>query len=189
MPDSFQSRIPTLSEAELRRYAEQPLGYRTEAVLAALAELARRGQGLPESQIQAIQAQLTQRDAARLAEAPWRRHLGQDPVTRRTRVTRVTALILGVGLGLAASLWVLTPPPAPNPLGLEPEDSKKYLRQMEMIGGKANVVASQLQAWFDSLWHGRGLPRTVAVLTVVLAGTFWFSTHPGPPEVRPSSEP
>ncbi|MEI6593306.1 MAG: hypothetical protein WCL47_08690 [Holophagaceae bacterium] len=189
MPDSFQSRIPTLSEAELRRYAEQPLGYRTEAVLAALAELARRGQGLPESQIQAIQAQLTQRDAARLAEAPWRRHLGQDPVTRRTRVTRVTALILGVGLGLAASLWVLTPPPAPNPLGFEPEDSKKYLRQMEMIGGKANVVASQLQAWFDSLWHGRGLPRTVAVLTVVLAGTFWFSTHPGPPEVRPSSEP
>ena len=189
MPDSFQSRIPTLSEAELRRYAEQPLGYRTEAVLAALAELARRGQGLPESQIQAIQAQLTQRDAARLAEAPWRRHLGQDPVTRRTRVTRVTALILGVGLGLAASLWVLTPPPAPNPLGFEPEDSKKYLRQMEMIGGKANVVASQLQAWFDSLWHGRGLPRTVAVLTVVLAGTFWFSTHPGPPEVRPPSEP
>ena len=189
MPDSFQSRIPTLSEAALRRYAEQPLGYRTEAVLAALAELARRGQGLPESQIQAIQAQLTQRDAARLAEAPWRRHLGQDPVTRRTRVTRVTALILGVGLGLAASLWVLTPPPAPNPLGFEPEDSKKYLRQMEMIGGKANVVASQLQAWFDSLWHGRGLPRTVAVLTVVLAGTFWFSTHPGPPEVRPSSEP
>ena len=189
MTDSFLSRIPTLSEAELRRYAEQPLGYRSEAVLAAVAELARRGQALPEGQVQVIQAQLSQRDAAKDAEAPWRRHLGQDPVTRRTRVTQVTALILGMGLGLAATLWVLTPPPAPNPLGFEPEDSKKYLRQMEMIGGKANVVASQLQAWFDSLWHGRGLPRTVAVLTVVLAGTFWFSTHPGPPEVRPPSQP
>jgi len=189
MPDSFQSRIPTLSEAELRRYAEQPLSYRTDAVLAAVAELARRGQALPAGQVETIQAQLTQRDAARLAEAPWRRHLGQDPVTRRTRVSRVTVVILGVGLGLAASLWVLTPPPAPNPLGFEPEDSKKYLRQMEMIGGKANVVASQLQTWFDGQWHGRGLPRTVALLTVVLAGTFWFSTHPGPPEVRPPSEP
>ena len=104
-------------------------------------------------------------------------------------MSRVTVVILGVGLGLAASLWVLTPPPAANPLGFEPEDSKKYLRQMEMIGGKANVVASQLQTWFDGLWHGRGLPRTVAVLTVVLAGTFWLSTNPGPPEVRPPSQP
>ena len=189
MPDSFQSRIPTLSEAELRRYAEQPLSYRTDAVLAAVAELARRGQALPAGQVETIQAQLTQRDAAKVAEAPWRRHLGQDPVTRRTRVTRVTALILGVGLGLAARLWWLAPPPAANPLGFEPEDSKKYLRQMEMIGGKANVVASQLQTWFDGLWHGRGLPRTVAVLTVVLAGTFWLSTNPGPPEVRPPSQP
>ncbi len=189
MPDSFQSRIPTLSEAELRRYAEQPLSYRTDAVLAAVAELARRGQALPAGQVETIQAQLTQRDAARLAEAPWRRHLGQDPVTRRTRVTRVTVVILGVGLGLAARLWWLAPPPAANPLGFEPEDSKKYLRQMEMIGGKANVVASQLQTWFDGLWHGRGLPRTVAVLTVVLAGTFWLSTNPGPPEVRPPSQP
>ncbi len=189
MPDSFQSRIPTLSEAELRRYAEQPLSYRTDAVLAAVAELARRGQALPAGQVETIQAQLTQRDAARLAEAPWRRHLGQDPVTRRTRVSRVTVVILGVGLGLAARLWWLAPPPAANPLGFEPEDSKKYLRQMEMIGGKANVVASQLQTWFDGLWHGRGLPRTVAVLTVVLAGTFWLSTNPGPPEVRPPSQP
>ena len=189
MPDSFLSRIPTLSEAELRRYAEQPLGYRTEAVLAAVAELEHRGQALPEGHVHSIQAQLIQRDAARVAEAPWRRRLGQDPVTRRARVTRLTALILGLGLGLATSLWVLTAPPAPNALGYEPEDSKKYLRQMEMIGGKANVVASQLQTWFDSLWHGRGLARTVAVLTVVLAGTFWFTTHPGPPEVRPPSEP
>ncbi|MCX6548803.1 MAG: hypothetical protein NTW40_12305 [Acidobacteria bacterium] len=189
MPDSFQSRISTLSEAELRRYAEQPLSYRTDAVLAAVAELARRGQALPAGQVETIQAQLTQRDAARLAEAPWRRHLGQDPVTRRTRVSRVTVVILGVGLGLAARLWWLAPPPAANPLGFEPEDSKKYLRQMEMIGGKANVVASQLQTWFDGLWHGRGLPRTVAVLTVVLAGTFWLSTNPGPPEVRPPSQP
>ncbi len=189
MPDSFQSRIPTLSEAELRRYAEQPLSYRTDAVLAAVAELARRGQALPAGQVETIQAQLTQRDAAKVAEAPWRRHLGQDPLTRRTRVSRVTVVILGVGLGLAARLWWLAPPPAANPLGFEPEDSKKYLRQMEMIGGKANVVASQLQTWFDGLWHGRGLARTVAVLTVVLAGTFWFSTHPGPPTVRPPSEP
>ena len=45
-------------------------------------------------------------------------------------------------------------------------DSKRYDYAMERIGGKSNAVASEFREWFDSLWHGRKLARTVVVLSV-----------------------
>ena len=78
-----------------------------------------------------------------------------------------------------------TPVPA-NPLGYDPEDSKQYLREMEVYGGKANVLVSEFSQWFESLWHGRQLAFTVAGLTVVLLLCFWIASIPLPPRVGPA---
>ncbi|MGE5715429.1 MAG: hypothetical protein ACM369_02170 [Acidobacteriota bacterium] len=67
--------------------------------------------------------------------------------------------------------------------GFEFENSKKYLRELEVYGGKANVLATQFRHWFDGLWHGRSLAFTVAVISVFLALAYKFFATPLPPEV------
>jgi hypothetical protein len=50
-----------------------------------------------------------------------------------------------------------------------PEDSRKYLHDMEMYGGKANVLTAELTRWFSGLWQGKSLAYTVAVISALLA--------------------
>jgi len=47
--------------------------------------------------------------------------------------------------------------------------TKKSLRDMEVIGGKANVLASELIDWFNGLWHGQTLAYTVAFITIAIS--------------------
>jgi len=44
--------------------------------------------------------------------------------------------------------------------------SKREILQMERIGGKANVLASELRQLFFELWHGQKLAFTLAYLSV-----------------------
>jgi hypothetical protein len=90
---------------------------------------------------------------------------------------------LGVFLaGMAASvgIYATAKPPPPNPFGYD-SGEKAYLRQMEVIGGKANVLAAELREWFDGLWHGKNLAYTTAAFTVLVSLVLWlFATHPLP---------
>jgi len=176
MTDSFHARLPTLADTDLRRYLEHPLGYKTEAVEAALSELSRRGHAIPDGDLARIRHTLHQRDTARQAELePGPSGLfGATPETRLTRIRRITTGILAAGLGGATLIYLTAAPRAANPLGYEPEDTKKYLRELEVYGGKVNVLATELRRWFEGLWHGRSLAFTVACLTVLLAICFWF---------------
>ncbi len=96
-------------------------------------------------------------------------------------VKAVTAAVLVVGLLSALVIYVTARPVPGNPLG-EPEDSRKYLRDMEVYGGKANVLAAEVRSWFSGLWHGRNLAFTVAVLTILAALAFLFLAMPLPDE-------
>jgi hypothetical protein len=106
-------------------------------------------------------------------------------MTPEARLRFGTVAILVLGFVSAIVIYVTAAPPPPNPLGYEPEDTKKYVRDMEMYGGKSNLLAGELREWFDSLWHGKRLAFTVAVLTVVAAAAFAFFAVPLPPEVEP----
>jgi len=176
MADSFHARIPTLSDADLRRYLEQPLAFKTAAVEAALAELRQRGHAVPDGDLTRITQALRERDAAEEAalEPGPDSLLGASPEARRVRIRRITAGILAAGFGAATLIYVTATPQAANPLGYEPENTKRYLRQLEVVGGKANVVATEFQRWFEGLWQGRSLAFTVAWLTLLLAAGFWF---------------
>jgi hypothetical protein len=95
------------------------------------------------------------------------------------RVRLVKRLILACGLAGAVVIWLVNAPP-PD-LGPDLESSKVYLRQMEVVGGTANVLASEFRNWFAGLWHGRTLAYTVAVLTVLVAFVYDFFAMPLPP--------
>ena len=91
-------------------------------------------------------------------------------VGRRLRL--IAGAILIVGLAGAAGIYVSS---TGEVEGYQPEETKQYLRTLELYGGKANVLATELSERFGSLWHGRRLAYTVGCATVLLAGAFWLA--------------
>jgi len=91
------------------------------------------------------------------------------------RLRFVGAVILVLGLASAIWIYLAAAPATGDALGYNPEESKQYLRTMELYGGKANVLAAELRQWFEGLWHGTRLAYTVACATVLFAGVFWFA--------------
>jgi len=79
-----------------------------------------------------------------------------------------------LGIGLAIVLYVTAASPSPHPLGYDPFTSKKYVRGLELYGGKINVLAVELHQWLASLWRGKALAYTIAVLTLTLSALLWF---------------
>jgi len=47
--------------------------------------------------------------------------------------------------------------------------SKGYVLEVQRYGGNAAVIAVKFDRWFASLWHGKNLAYTLAILTVGLA--------------------
>jgi len=95
---------------------------------------------------------------------------------QRRRIIAITIALLGFG---SALVIFLTAPPD-EPLAWDPMQSKQYLRQLEVIGGKSAVFGAELQQWFSSLWHGEQLGYTVAFLTLVVLGIYLFASRPLP---------
>ena len=59
---------------------------------------------------------------------------------------------------------------------IAPEDTKQYLRELELYGGTANVLADEFRQWFAGLWRGKSLAATITCFTVIIsAGMFYVS--------------
>ncbi len=99
----------------------------------------------------------------------------------RRRHGLVAAAILMGGLVAAVAVYI-TADAAPADLPeLSPDTSKKYLRDLELYGGTANVLAVQLETWLQSLWRGRRLAYTVAAISLAVALGYFFFTVALPP--------
>ncbi len=94
----------------------------------------------------------------------------------------IIATILILGLGSAILIYLFAEPVPGSPLGYEPEESKRYVHDMLLYGGKANLLASEFIQWFDGLWHGKRLAFTLACITLLLAGAFLYVGAPLPPD-------
>ena len=103
-------------------------------------------------------------------------------LTPEERIRAGTRAILVLGFAAAVVIYLTARIPPENPLGYDPLDTKKYLHDLEVYGGKANVIAAQFRDWFDGLWHGKQLAFTVVVITVIAAGAFKFFATPLPPD-------
>ncbi len=93
---------------------------------------------------------------------------------RDTHLYVITAVILLVGLGCAGLIYLSTDASPDVLSGNEPEYSKMYNHDLELYGGKANVLASEFSRWFAGLWHGRSLACTVAFITFFSALGFFL---------------
>ncbi|HEY1251875.1 MAG TPA: hypothetical protein VGH97_11855 [Thermoanaerobaculia bacterium] len=106
--------------------------------------------------------------------------LVDDPgVATRRRIRLVTRAILAVGFTAALAVYVIA--------GVRPEDplneqltSKKYLHDLEVYGGKANVLAAEFREWFAGIWYGKNLAFTIAALTLLTALVYRFFATPLP---------
>ena len=90
------------------------------------------------------------------------------------KINQVTVLLLVIGFGSALVIYLTTQAADADPLLNDPLATKKYLRELQRIGGTANVVAAEFQDWFAGLWHGEKLAETVAILTVGVTLVFRF---------------
>jgi hypothetical protein len=176
MPETFHTRIPTLSDSELEEYWRNYSRFEREAVEAALAELGKRGHGLSDGEIAAIRAKMRKRETGVSDQDPGQNNqviLNRCRMGQR-QIRQIVATLLALGLGSALTIYLTAGPTPADPLGYDPLNTKKYLRELELYGGKANVLSVELRQWFSGLWHGRTLAATVAVLTISLAFAFWF---------------
>lgn len=102
----------------------------------------------------------------------------EKPHDRQTRLYLVAATILLVGLGSAVLIYLTAGNVSDNPLGLDPEDSRKYLHDLELYGGKMNVLVSEFMQWFGGLWHGRPLAFMVGGTTLgIVASVLLFANE------------
>lgn len=100
-------------------------------------------------------------------------------VISRGALRRLTVAILAVGFGSAIAIYFLAGPPPANPLGYDPLQDKRYVHELELYGGEANVLAEEFRDWFVGLWQGQQLGVTIAVLTVLaVLAVRYFGTLP-----------
>ena len=84
------------------------------------------------------------------------------------------AIILLIGLAASAVIYLKTADVTDTGMGSEVEQSKQYMRDLELYGGKMNVLAVELSKWFNGLWHGRSLAYTLGCLTILISSLLFF---------------
>ncbi len=107
---------------------------------------------------------------------------------KRKCLSLASVLILLFGLGGAVLIYQTAINNPGRILGYEegngsaypvaPEDSKMFLRDLELYGGKANVFGYKLRLWFTGLWHGKSLAVIVGCVTILVSfGLFRAANH------------
>ena len=99
----------------------------------------------------------------------------------------ISAIILVVGLSSAMLIYRAAENHPKGVLRYEeeggsvypimPGESKKYLRDMELYGGKANVIADEFRHWVVGLWHGKSLAYTVACIAIVISFVVFYAAN------------
>ena len=118
-------------------------------------------------------------------------------ITGKTRLYLIAAVILVIGLGGAVPIYLAADNNPDRVLGYEiiggkaypimPEDSKVYMHDLELYGGKANVLAAEFLSWFGGLWRGKSLAFTVAFLTIIVSFGFFIVANHLPSGTEPGA--
>jgi hypothetical protein len=98
----------------------------------------------------------------------------------QTRLYIVAASILLIGLGSATLIYLTAENASDSTLVHDFENSKRYRHDLEVIGGKMNVVMDQFFRWFGGLWCGRSLAFTVAWISIFLSLGFFIFAYRWP---------
>ncbi len=109
---------------------------------------------------------------------------------RRTGLNLTGILTLLIGLLSAGLIYRTAENGSRDVLGYEqgsgsvyplrPEDSRKYVRDLELYGGKANVLADEFRRWFAGLWRGKSLAFTIGGITIFLSLAIFYTANHAP---------
>ena len=99
----------------------------------------------------------------------------------RSRHLLIAAAIVLAGGVAATVVYLRAVDEAPAPMEFSATTSKQYRHDLEVFGGTANVLSAQFMDWFNSLWHGRSLAYTVAVIAAFAALAYLFVTEVAAP--------
>jgi hypothetical protein len=122
---------------------------------------------------------------------------------QRTFLNLLSIFILVLGLGSAALIYVRAGNNPYGALGYEvidgniypvmPEDSKIYRHNLEVYGGKLNVMMDDFRRWFVRLWQGQSLAFIIACTSIIISFGFYYAanylTQPLQPEVKNEDDP
>jgi hypothetical protein len=105
----------------------------------------------------------------------------------RTCLNLISAIILVAGLSSAALIYQRAGNDPYGALGYEvvngtrypimPEDSKLYRHNLEVYGGKFNVIMDDFRRWFVGLWHGKSLALIIACTTIIISFGFFYTAN------------
>jgi hypothetical protein len=108
-------------------------------------------------------------------------------INLQTRLYLIAVIILIVGLSSAILIYKTAKNNSDNSSGYEiesgnvypnmPEDSKMYRHDLELYGGRANVIADDFRRWFEGLWHGTSLAFIVGCITFIISFGFFFVAY------------
>ena len=80
----------------------------------------------------------------------------------------VSILILLIGLCSAGVIYLTAAGAPADPMAFT-ADSKMYRHNLELYGGKMNLLANDLVEGFLGLWRGKTLAYTIAFLSAVVS--------------------
>jgi hypothetical protein len=113
---------------------------------------------------------------------------------RRTQLQLAGLAILVLGIVASVLLdWSASNDPGPllgydiqsdSAQPVRPQDSKKFMRELEQYNGKAGVLMYEFRTWFTGLWQGRTLARTLFSITVFSVAVLFYLAHRQPPPRR-----
>lgn len=107
----------------------------------------------------------------------------------------LSVIILVIGLASAALIYQRAGNTPYGVLGYEfadgtiypimPQDSKMYRHNLEVYGGKFNVIMDDFRRWFLGLWHGKSLAFMIAGASLIISfGLFYVVNYlPRPSDI------
>ncbi len=108
-------------------------------------------------------------------------------LNQRTRLNLIGATILLVGLASAVLIYQRAGDVPYGALGYEtvngtiypimPEDSKIYRHNLEVYGGKFNLIIDDFRRWFVGLWQGKSLAVIIGGITIIVSFGFFYTAH------------
>ncbi len=106
---------------------------------------------------------------------------------KRTFLNLIGAIILVVGLGSAVIIYKSAENDSYGAWGygvadgniypIMPGDSKMYRHNLEVMGGKLNVMVDDFSRWFGGLWHGKSLAVIIGCTTIIICFGFFYTAN------------
>ena len=85
-------------------------------------------------------------------------------------VQRLGLAIAALCLVAAAAVYLGAGPDAE----VDQVEHQREMRELARLGGTASVQTAEFDQWLGSLWHGRNLAGTLAVLGMLAGGACWW---------------